>query len=334
MITDARVLQPEFVPRDVVHRNAEVYALSGALEPITRGEPGETAFLSGPSGAGKTCIARYAVTQLSEEVLDLKIGYVNCWGERTRFKVLYRVLEAFDNALDIHRQSTPTDALVDRLHDRDGPPAVVILDEVDQLEESTALYDLTRTPGLTLVLIANHENRFYNRLDQRPASRLRSATSVRFDPYGEDALVSILEDRVRWGLRADAVTTEQLAQIADGAAGDARVAIETLRAAARRAQHEHSNHITDTMIEAAVPEAKTELRQKSLDRLNEHQQMLYDIITEQEAVEPQTLYTEYRGRVDDPKSERMLRNYLRKLRQYNLIEAEGQTRGRIYRAIG
>lgn len=332
MITDARVLQPEFVPRDVVHRNAEVYALSGALDPITRGEPGETAFLSGPSGAGKTCIARYAVNQLSEEVLDLKTGYVNCWGERTRFKVLYRVLEAFDDALNIHRQSTPTDALVDRLQDRNGTPAVVILDEVDQLEEPNALYDLARTRGLTLVLIANHENQFYSRLDERLASRLRSATSVRFDPYGDDALVEILEDRVQWGLRDDAVTAKQLEQIADAAAGDARIAIETLRAAARRAQHDQLDHITDAMIEAAVPEAKTEVRQKSLDRLNEHQQALYDIITEREMIEPQTLYSEYRDRVDDPKSERMLRNYLRKLRQYNLIEAEGQTRGRMYRA--
>jgi len=158
MITDARVLDPEFVPQDVVHRNAEVYALSGALDPITREQNGETAFLSGPSGAGKTCIARYAVDQLAEEVLDLQTGCVNCWNDRTRFKVLYRVLEAVDAAFDIHRQSTPTDALVDRLRDRDDAPAVVILDEVDQLEEPQVLYDLVRLHDLTLVLIANHEN--------------------------------------------------------------------------------------------------------------------------------------------------------------------------------
>lgn len=210
---------------------------------------------------------------------------------------------------------------------------MVILEEVDQLEQPDTLYDLARTRGLTLVLIANHENRFYNRLDGRLASRLRSANSVRFDAYGDDTLVSILEDRMRWGLHDDAVTAEQLEQIADVAAGDARVAIKTLQAAARQARHQQTDRITDEMVEAALPEAKIEVRKKSLDRLNEHQQTLYEIITEREVVKPQTLYTEYRDRIGDPKSERMLRNYLRKLEQYNLIEAEGQTRGRTYRVV-
>jgi Cdc6-like AAA superfamily ATPase len=86
------------------------------------------------------------------------------------------------------------------------------------------------------------------------------------------------------------------------------------------------------VIVAAVPEAKTKMRQKSLNRLNEHHRALYDIIIERETVEPQILHTEYRDRVEELKSERILRNYLRKLRQYNLIKAEGQTRGRTYRA--
>jgi len=165
------------------------------------------------------------------------------------------------------------------------------------------------------------------------ASRLRSATSVRFDSYGDDALVSILEDRVRWGLHENAVIDQQLRRIADAAAGDARIAIEILRAAARRAQHEQADSISDAMVEAAIPEAKAEVRTESLDRLTDHQQTLYEIVTEREVVKPKTLYEEYRDRMEDPKSERMLRNYLRKLRQYNLIEANGKTRGRTYTTI-
>ena len=56
MITDARVLRPEFVPRDIVHRDAEVSHLSSALRPLTNGNPAETALPCGPSGAGKTFI--------------------------------------------------------------------------------------------------------------------------------------------------------------------------------------------------------------------------------------------------------------------------------------
>lgn len=68
------------------------------------------------------------------------------------------------------------------------------------------------------------------------------------------------------------------------------------------------------MVKTTVPEAKTAVQRKSLDRLNEHQRALYDIITERKIVEPQTLYTAYHNPVDESKPERILGDYLRKLR--------------------
>jgi hypothetical protein len=53
MIRDARVLRAGFVPREVEHRDAEVNHLSSVLEPITNGEPADTAIITGPSGTGK-----------------------------------------------------------------------------------------------------------------------------------------------------------------------------------------------------------------------------------------------------------------------------------------
>jgi len=54
MITDARVLRPEFIPREVKHRDAEVNTLSSVLRPLTEAERADPAFLYGPSGTGKT----------------------------------------------------------------------------------------------------------------------------------------------------------------------------------------------------------------------------------------------------------------------------------------
>jgi len=173
MITDARVLQPEFVPSDVVHRDAEVNYLSSALKPLTDGNPAEPAFLSGPPGTGKTCIAQHTLEKLRENVININTQYVNCWEDYSRFKTLYRILDGIDKTLDIHRQSTPTDELFERLQAYDGPPYVVILDEADQLEDKNVLYDLYRTPRLTMVLIANHEEEFFSQLNSRLISRLR-----------------------------------------------------------------------------------------------------------------------------------------------------------------
>ena len=332
MITDARVLQPEFVPKDVVHRAHEINTLTAALDPITRGEPAETVFLYGPSGTGKTCIAQYTVEKLRENVLDLHYQYVNCWEDHTRFKTLYRLLEGIDRTLDIHRQSTPKDELLERLRSYDNAPYVVILDEVDQLEDKSVLYDLNRIHGLELILVANQEEELFSQLDQRLKSRLRTATRIQFDRYTVDELVGILEDRVRWGLETGTVTTEQLEWIADAAAGDARVGIEVLRVAARRATHQGLEQVSDDIIENSVSEAKVEIRQRNLDKLTDDQQALYDIITEQGEVAPSDLYEAYRKRASDPKTDRMVRNYLRKLERHNLIRVVGENRGRVYKS--
>lgn len=82
MITNARVLQPEFIPGEVKHRDAEVSHLSDTLRPITTNEGHPTpSFLTGPSGTGKTCIAKHTVTQLRENVVELNHQYVNLLGE-------------------------------------------------------------------------------------------------------------------------------------------------------------------------------------------------------------------------------------------------------------
>jgi orc1/cdc6 family replication initiation protein len=333
MITNARVLRPEFVPRDVVHRDAEVSHLSSALRPITDGNPAETALLCGPSGAGKTCIARFTVKRLRENALTVDSRYINCWEDYTRFKILYRLLEGVDRAFDVHRQSTPKDELLERLRAHEGPPYVVILDEVDQLEDTGVLYDLYRTPGLTMVLVANGEEELFSWLDDRLVSRLQTATRVQFEKYTLDELVSILEDRVRWGLQEGVITTDQLATIADAAAGDARVAIGTLRTAARRADQQDTESISDEIIREAVPEAKAEIKQKHTEKLTPDQQTLYEIIAEQGGVASGELYERYRDRVTEPKTKRMVRNYLQKLRHYNLIIAEGDNRGRTYHPV-
>lgn len=229
MIVDARVLQPEFIPSEVVHRDAEINTLISALDPVTHGDAGGTTFLLGPSGTGKTCIAQYTLERLREAVIDIHTQYINCWEDHTRFKTLYRVLEGLDQAVDIHRQSTPTDELCDRLRAYDGPPYVVVLDEVDQLTDTSVLYDLYRSPELTMVLIANRETELLAHLDDRVASRLQTAVRINFDVYSTEALSAILEDRVRRGLQEGVITTAQLETIADAAGGDARVGIGVLR---------------------------------------------------------------------------------------------------------
>lgn len=331
MITDARVFQEDFVPSDVVHRHDEIDALTSALSPVLRDETPENAFLFGPTGAGKTCVARYAVGELQRELIDVDAQYVNCWQDYTRFRVLYEILDAIGETLNIHRRSTPMDELVERLREATERPYVVILDEVDQLEDKGVLYDLYRIPAIAMVLVANSEAELFVDLEDRVHSRLKTGVRVQFDRYGTDELTAILRKRAEAGLEPGAVTERQLRGVADAAAGDARVAIGSLRAAARTARERGLDRVTDAVVEQAVPDARHDIRQKTVDRLTDHQRTLYDIVREAGEIPPGDLYEAYEARVDEPRSRRMVRNYLSKMAHYNLVVAEGENRGRTYR---
>jgi len=184
-----------------------------------------------------------------------------------------------------------------------------------------------------MVLVANHENGLFEPLNERLTNRLRTATRIGFDCYTLDELVAILEPRVRWGLHDDAVSTDQLALIAEAAAGDARVGIEVLRVAARRATHEGLDTILNDVIRGAVSEAKAEIRQRNVENLTADQHILYEIITEHEEIGPSDLYEAYRDRAENPKSDRMVRNCLQKMERYNLVQAKGRNRGRTYHSV-
>jgi cell division control protein 6 len=333
MITDARVLQEDFVPRDVEHRHREIDRLSAALDPLLEGEPAETPLLLGPTGVGKTCVARYTLEQLRERLLDLRTAYVDCWSNHTRFRVLYELLDAVGRTVDVHRQSTPRDELLARLRERDEAPLVAVLDEVDQLADPDLLYELLAVPHLHLVLVANREAALFADLDERVGSRLRGGPRIRFDRYSVAELTAILRARVDQGFEPGAVGEGVLREIADAAAGDARVGLSVLRSAARTAEAEGESELTPDLVAAAVPEAHESIRQRTVDALTAHQRTLYDIVADRGEVDPGPLYEAYRERVDDPKSKRTVRKYLAKMDRYNLVRAVGEKRGRTYRAV-
>ncbi|SFC70167.1 ORC complex protein Cdc6/Orc1 [Halobiforma haloterrestris] len=333
MIRDARVLRAGFVPREVEHRDAEVNHLSSVLEPITNGEPAETAIVTGPSGAGKTCLSKFVTERLREAVLDVEVTYVNCWRNYTRFRTLYRILDDLGTTIDIHRQSTPHDELIDRLQHHDGPRTVVILDEADQLEDPSVIYDLHSLPQFAIVCIANEEEDLFNRVDDRLVSRLRSSEHVRMDSYADGQLYDILDARAKWGLEEAVITDEQLYRIADAAAGDARLAIGILRSAAGKADRENRERITDDILLAAAEDARAQIKQKSLDSLTPHQRVVYDIVRDHGPLSPNEIHDRYTDEVDDPRTKRTVRTYLSKMAQYNLLEAEGTSRDREYSLV-
>lgn len=328
MIQDARVLQDDHLPREIVHRHEEMSRLATALEPVVDGDKPQHALLTGPSGAGKTCIARATLSRLQEQVLDVHTAHVDCWLHPNDFRILYKLLEGLGTTYDIHR-STAIDELLQRLRAIEKP-YLVVLDEADQLDNPDLLRRLYTIPEITMILITNHERDLVTPLDERLQSRLRSSDTIEFDRYTEAELVAILTDRATWGLTDDAVTDTQLERVADAAMGNARDAISILRSAARQAERAGCERIRATDIDTAIPAAREELKQKSLDRLTPDQLAVYQVLRDADELMPNEIVSRYSERVDDPKTKRTVRKYLRKLEQYNLVTSDGRGPSRTY----
>jgi len=164
MITNARVLQQEFIPREVQHRDSEVNYLPSNHNPITQGDSVEPTLLYGPSGVGKTCIAQFLLEELRRSVVNLNTQYVKCWEDNTRFKTLYQFLDGVDKTVT-PRHFTPRYVLLERLRGYTGGPYIDILDEVDPPRNKELLYDPHHIQPLKLILIANREEDVFGPFD-------------------------------------------------------------------------------------------------------------------------------------------------------------------------
>lgn len=328
IIEDARVLSADYLPNKMVHRDSERQVIASNLEPILEGEQPIDMLVHGPPGTGKTAMANYVVEELHKHSPGLKSGSIDCFRNPSRFEAYYQLLT--DMGEFVTREGTATEELVDKLEQKARKnPMVIIIDEIDQIKDESFLYDISRLNTVGVIMISNRENVF-GQLDDRIQSSFSTREDIRFDSYSVKELADILVDRREYGLKPGAATRAQLERVAEKSSGDARVAIGTLRMAARKAEREGLEKIPDRIFEESFSDAVQENKSVSLEKLHDHQRILYDIIKEEGSIRPGELYEEYRTQADDPRNDRSLRRYLNKMIDYGLIEASGEKRGRKY----
>lgn len=328
IIEDARVLSADYLPNKMVHRDHERQVIASNLEPILEDEQPIDMLIHGPPGTGKTAMANYVVEQLHKHSPGLKSGAIDCFRNPSRFEAYYQLLT--DMGEFVTREGTATEELVDKLEQKARKnPMVVIIDEIDQIKDESFLYDISRLNTVGVIMISNRENVF-GQLDDRIQSSFSTREDVRFDSYSVKELTDILADRREYGLKPGAATRAQLEMVAEKSSGDARVAIGTLRMAARKAEREGLEKIPDRIFEESFSDAVQENKSVSLEKLHDHQRILYDIIKEEGSIRPGELYEEYRTQTEEPRNDRTLRRYLNKMVDYGLIEASGEKRGRKY----
>jgi len=333
VIRDARALAPEFVPEELWHRDGQIDALSAALRPLADGLTGEDVIITGPSGVGKTTLARHVVQQLERESFAVESGYVNCISDSTKSGALSQLLRSAGRAADLRIEGTPTSVFIDRFRELESQ-FVAIIDEVDILDDPLLLLSLYEHPAVTMVLITVDEDDLLADLDSRVQSRLRGAQRLHLEKYHHAELCDILQARAEIGLGHRVVEETVIERIADVAAGDARTGIVLLRRAVQHAQESGRNWVSESDVDASREPAQREIHERNVATLSTHQRVLYEIVKEAGQIGAHELHERYEERVSTPRSQASRRRYLRGLERYKMIRKYGTGRGSRYEYVG
>ncbi|WP_435360415.1 Cdc6/Cdc18 family protein [Haloarchaeobius sp. DFWS5] len=326
MIQDARAFDQQFVPKELHHREGAIDALTSALAPLADGSNGEDVILTGPSGVGKTTLAKYTCERLEGEAFGVNWGYVNCMSESSRTGALFELTRSGNLAMDLRMEGTPSRLFLQRLRDFDGQ-FVAVVDEVDILDDQSVLQSLYEIPHVSMVLVCVDEDTLFRDLDQRVASRLRSARSVTLERYSHAELVDILDDRVEVGFREGSVKPKVVEGVADVAAGDARLGISLLRHAAQRCLDADRETVGLDDVVAVADDARAEIATRYVETLSTHQRLLHEIIREQGEVSASTLHELYEEQASEVRAKSTRREYLRAMEEAGVVQSRGKGKG-------
>lgn len=265
------VLQSNYKPEDILHRDEHIKQIASILAPVLRGEKCSNLFLYGKTGTGKTLSIQYVRDEMMKRVkkdsdFSLKIEYLNCKLKKisdTDYRILAELILKLGGE-KVPDTGLPTERVYNRfinVVDSEKQIVVLILDEIDQVVKkisSDFLYNLTRLNNelsqakLCLVGISN-DLTFLDEIDPRVRSSL-SEEEIVFLPYNAIQLQEILRKRAAESFKEGVLqegVIEKCAAFSAKGYGDARRALDLLRVAGELAERDNSEKITFKHIDEA-----------------------------------------------------------------------------------
>jgi len=264
------VLQSNYTPESIPHRDGQIENVASILAPTLRGEKISNLFVYGKTGTGKTLSVQKVVNKVNQKMKELgrenlKVLYVNCKLKKvadTEYRIIAELIRQLKGS--IPATGLPTDFVYSKFIDMiDGKKQniILVLDEIDQAVKKISdnfIYSLTRmntelrNAQISIIGISNSLT-FMDNLDPRVRSSLGEEELV-FPPYNALQLQDILNERAEQAFEKNILDEGVIAKCAALAArehGDARRALDLLRVAGEIAEREGSKRIKERHIDLA-----------------------------------------------------------------------------------
>jgi len=256
LFKDKFVLQSNYSPESIPHREKQIEQVATILAPTLRGERSSNLFVYGGTGTGKTLSTLYVKNEMikraKQENVSLKIEYLNCKMKKvsdTEYRILAELIKKLGGS--VPATGLPTDQVYNKfieLIESEKQLVILVLDEVDQAVNKISdnfLYNLTRLNSelsksqISIVGISN-DLKFLESLDPRVRSSLGEEELI-FPPYNAVQLQDILKNRAEEAFKPNILEDGVISKCAAYAArehGDARRALDLLRVAGEIAERE------------------------------------------------------------------------------------------------
>ena len=326
------VLLPVFIPERLPNRMKDIETIIRIITESLRGNV-TNILITGEPSTGKTASIKFVFRELRQKY-DGLFCYVNCFNKTTKMGVVYSMV------LDFFRQKRPTrkmpsrrgiayDELLDSFKEeleKTSTKVVVCLDEVDQLDETELLYDLTRTRwenGRIQIIGISNNPLIFRDLDPRTKSRLYPLKEINFTPYTKEQMKEIVEARVKAAFQENVVDREAVEYLAKFTAekkGDVRIARETLIRAGELANNTGDKKLHIGYIKDILNRTKHAKAISVINALSNQEKFILRLIPN-EGTFYQDLYHLYRS-TDGKLGNRMLRNYVDRFSRLKLINME------------